>query len=508
MNEPTPSAAGKVYLVGAGPGDAKLITLRGIECLGQADLVLYDYLVNPHILRHASQARCVCLGRHGSGRILPQSSVNEIAIEEARLGHTVVRLKAGDPMVFARAAEELSALEAAGVAYEIVPGITAALAVGSYAGIPLTHRDAASAVAFVTGHQGENARTELDFAQLAAFPGTLVLYMGVTTAETWTRQLIQAGRSPQTPAAIVRRCSWADQMLVRCTLATVPEEIERLKLRPPAVVVVGDVVSSATATTWFTERALHGQRVVVTRPSEQADALTEPLIALGADVLVQPAIEIGPPPDWTAVDQALDELANFDWVVFSSANGVQRFLNRLFERGFDLRHLGACRLAVIGPGTAHRLSQYHLNVDLSPETYRAESLADALLSQAAAGARFLLIRASRGREVLAEELSAAGGNITQVVVYQSSDVTAADPQVASALAAGEIDWLTVTSSAIARSLVQLFGDQLRKTRLVSISPITTATLQELGFAVAAEAETYTMPGVIDALLAAHRQQCT
>lgn len=491
-----------MFLVGAGPGDAKLITLRGMECLAQADLVLYDYLVNPHILRHAPQAECICLGRHGTGRIMPQSSVNQLLVNEATAGRNIVRLKAGDPMIFARAAEELTALEAAGIPYEIVPGITAALAVGSYAGIPITHRDAASAVAFITGRQGDDASTPLDFAQLAAFPGTLVFYMGMTTAEAWTGELMAAGRSADTPAAIVRRCAWSDQLTVRCTLGTLAAEIKQRKLRPPAVIIVGDVVAAAVGGTWFTERPLHGRTVVVTRPGEQAEALAEPLIELGAEVLVQPAIDIGPPRDWAPVDAALDRLADFDWIVFSSANGVHRFLDRLLERGGDLRRLAGCRLAVIGPATAEHLASYHLRSDLAPETYRAEALAEALVPYAAKGEKFLLIRASRGREVLSEQLTTAGGDVTQVVVYQSSDVTEANVEVAEALAAGKVDWMTVSSSAIARSLAKLFGDDLQKTRLVSISPITTATLAELGYRVAAEAKVYTMPGMIEALLAA------
>ncbi len=321
---------GTVYLVGGGPGDPGLITLRGCQCLARADVVLYDYLVNPQILAHANpRAELVCLGRHGRDRILPQDEISARLVAHARAGRTVVRLKGGDPIVFAHAAEEITALERAGVPYEIVPGITAALAVGSYTGIPLTRGDDASAVALVTGRERDGKATELDYASLARFPGTLVFYMGVTTAEHWTGRLIAAGRSADTPAAIVRRCSLAGQQTIQCTLGSVADEIRTRRLRPPAVVIVGPVAALATGHNWFVERPLFGVRVLVTRAAHQVAELASALSDLGADVLAQPAIEIGPPADWAPVDQALGRLDQFDWLVFSSANGVRSLLERL-----------------------------------------------------------------------------------------------------------------------------------------------------------------------------------
>jgi uroporphyrinogen III methyltransferase/synthase len=496
-------SSGKVFLVGGGPGDPGLLTLRGAECLARADVVLYDYLVNPHVLGHVREgAELVCLGRHGRDRIMSQDEVNAAMIRHTLAGKNVVRLKGGDPIVFARISEEIAALEGAGVPYEIVPGVTAALAVGSYAGIPLTQGDAASAVALVTGHERDDKQqSALDYRALAAFPGTLVFYMGVTTAERWTAELIDAGKLADTPAAIIRRVSLADQQTIRCTLGTVAETIRERKLRPPALVIVGQVAAAATVHDWFSERPLFGRRVLVTRAAHQAPELVKMLSERGAGVINQPAIEIGPPDDWGPVDAALNRLDQFDWLVFSSANGVRSFLDRLLT-GRDLRALGSIKLAAIGPGSAEELARYHLRADIVPEEYRAESLAGALVGEASAGRRFLLVRASRGREVLAEQLRAAGGQVEQVVVYTNRDVATADPQVAELLSAGKIDWITVTSSAIARSLVKLFGDELRRARLVSISPITTATLAELGHNVAAEAQQYTMAGVVAALLAA------
>lgn len=494
-----PINRGKVFLVGGGPGDPGLITLRGAECIGRAEVVLYDYLINPHVLAHAhAAAELVCLGRHGRDRILSQAEINAEMVRYALAGKTVVRLKGGDPIVFARIAEELAALDAAGVPYEIVPGITAALAVGSYAGIPLTQGDAASAVALVTGHEREGKETALNYGALAAFPGTLVFYMGVTTAEHWTAALIAAGKPADTPAAIVRRVSHPDQQTVLCTLGMIVAELRSRRLRPPALVIVGAVAQTATRHDWFVERPLFGQKVVVTRAAHQAPELVTALGDLGAEVLVQPAIEIGPPDDWQPVDEALDRLDEFDWLVFSSSNGVRSLLDRLLKSR-DLRALGRVKLAAIGPGSAEELARYRLHADVVPGEYRAEALVDSLKAEAKLGKRFLLARASRGREVLAEDLLAHGGQVEQVVVYTSRDVRSPDEEIVRLLEAGKIDWITVTSSAIARSLASLLGDHLRRACLASISPLTSQTLRELGYEVAAEAQVYTMPGLVAAM---------
>lgn len=496
-------SVGKVYLVGAGPGDPGLITLRGWQCLARADAVVYDYLVNPRILGHARlDAQLICLGRHGRDRIMPQAEVCRRLVQLAREGKSVVRLKGGDPAVFAHAAEETSALEAAQIPYAIVPGISAALAVGSYAGIPLTHGETSSAVALVAGQErGGKPTPGLDYHALAVFPGTLVFYMGITTAAHWTTALISAGKSAHTPVAIVRRCSWPDQETIYCPLGDVPGEIESRRIRPPALVIVGPVAALTARHGWFVERPLFGVRVLVTRAEHQAPALTAALAELGAQVFEQPALKISPPDDWQPVDKALERLDQFDWLVFSSANGVRFLLDRLLEHR-DVRALGKLRLAAMGPGTAEELARYHLRSDVVPDEFRAESLADALRAEAVAGKRFLLARASRGREVLADELLAAGGKVDQIVVYASRDVAQLDPEIAALLGEGKIDWITVTSSAIARSLATLVGSALAKSKLASISPITSATLRELGFEPAVEAQSHSTGGLVEAICAA------
>jgi uroporphyrinogen III methyltransferase / synthase len=495
------SPQGKVFLVGAGPGDPGLITWRGVECLKQADVVLYDYLVNPVVLRHAKpKVELICLGRHGRDRIWSQAEINQQLVKLAREGQKVVRLKGGDPAIFGRLAEEVEALEAASIDYEIVPGITTATAAGSYAGIWITQRDTASAVAIITGHEGDSQHAPaLDYAALAKFPGTLVFYMGVTTAREWSNALIAAGKSAETPTAIVRRCSWPDQATIRCTLGTVSTDLAAAKLRPPVVIIVGDVAGLST-NSWFTRRPLFGKRVLISRPIDRADSLYQPLSELGAECSIQPAIEVQPPDDWAPVDAALARLSEFDWLVFSSVNGVQFLIERLVQTGGDLRRFAGVQLAAIGPGTAEELAKYHLRVDRQPpDVYRAEALAD-VLSPDAKGKRFFLARASRGREILAEKLQAAGGMIEQIVVYNSIDVAKPEPEIAAAMSAGKIDWVTVTSSAIARSLVRLFGEDLRKAKIVSISPVTSATLREIGFEPFVEAKAYTMQGVVNAIM--------
>jgi len=500
---------GKVYLVGAGPGDPGLITLRGARCLATADVVLYDYLINPRLLEHCRpDAIIICLGQHGRSRIWPQSEINEHLIHHARSGKRVVRLKSGDPAVFARGADEATALAEHGISFEMVPGVTAALAASSYAGIPITHRGLASAVALVTGREDDDkTQSAIDYGALARFPGTLVFYMGVTTAAHWTRQLIAAGKSSSTPVAVVRRVSFPDQFVLRSTLGELTNDLSAAKLRPPVIFLVGEVVDLAPTLSWFDRRPLFGRRVLVTRPIAQAEALRSPLEELGAEVLVQPAIAIEPPVSWEAVDKALTTLDLYDWIAFSSINGVRALLGRLPKLGLDLRALGNVRLAAIGPGTADELARHHLRADVVPAVYEAEALAESLVTRIAEQPvknRVLLVRASRGREVLADQLIAAQAHVEQVVAYRSTDIITPEPAIAEQLREGRIHWVTVTSSAIARSAARLFGDDLRQTKLASISPITSATLRELGFEPAAEATTYTMQGVVDAILTAEQ----
>lgn len=501
-----------MYFVGAGPGDPGLLTLRALQCLQKADLVIADRLVPPQILKYApAHAERILVG-HGISNCpfyvnYPSCQKNEVPtkiLQAAQTGKVVVRLKGGSSEIFGRLGEELAPLRQAGIPYEIIPGITAGLAAAAYAEIPLTDSDLCSAVALATGHQRPQKHgPPLDYQMLAQFPGTLVVYMGVSTAPEWSKALIQGGLSPQTPVAIVRGCCCPDQQTIRCQLGNLPETLAEHNVQPPAVIIVGEVVTRMPETSWFQARPLFGQRILLTRAEDQSQDLADQLAELGADVLIQPAIRITDPPDWQPVDEALAKVDQFDWVVFSSANGVRYFLDRLLQTGGDMRRLGRGRLAAIGPGTAAQLAQYHLRADLVPEEFRAEALAEALLQALgprAADSRVLLVRASRGRPVLAEMLQAAGVSVHQVVAYTSTDLTEPAPAIAQALADGRIHWVTVTSSSIARSLVRMFGPNLRKAKLASISPLTSAVLGELGYPPAVEAKQYTLPGLIEAIL--------
>ena len=494
-----------VYLVGAGPGDPGLITLRGVECLARADVVLYDYLVNPAILEHAAAtAELIPLGRRISGRGVTPDDITTRMIAFARAGKTVVRLKGGDPSVFGRGADEEHALREAGIPFEIVPGITTGLAVAAYCEIPITQQDDASAVALVTGRERDaKVVSHLDFGALASFPGTLLLYMGVTRAEEWSGALMAHGKSPDTPVAIVRWCTRAEQRQVRCTLGTAAHVIAEQHIRPPAVIVIGDVVARAPAVPWFEARPLFGTRVLVPGSPATSELLRARLTQLGADAVIEPAIRITHPPDWAPIDAALDGLDRYDWLVFSNAMGVDYFVGRLLARGGDVRRLGAVRVCAIGAGTADRLTRYHVTADLVSEGFGAESLARALLSSDGGGS-VLLIRSGRGGDGLVAALQAGGASVAAVAAYQSTDVTEPDPDVAAALAAGEIAWIAITSSSVARSVARLYGDAVRRARFASIGPLASATLRELGLEPAVEAVPSTTAGLVDAILRAGR----
>ncbi len=496
---------GAVYLIGAGPGDPGLITVRGAELLAKADIVLYDGLSNPELLQHAPKAEQICVGKHGKTRIWRQNEIIDEILRHAKAGKIVVRLKGGDPAVFARTAEEVEAVIEAGLPLEIVPGITAALAAGSFAGIPVTHRGLASAVALVTGHE-EPSKSEsaLDWDALAKFPGTLVIYMGVTTAESWTQALLQAGKAPDTPAALVRRCSLPDQQTIHCRLDEVAAQLNPAsRFRPPVIVILGAVTQLAKTMSWIQDRPLLGKTVLVTRPQGQAEALAKPLRDQGARVLLQPAIAIESPEDWKPVDSAIAQLSEYDMLIFCSHNGVQFFLNRLEERGEDMRALAGLEIGCIGKKTASALHQFHLQTDLLPDTFHAEAMANHI-GPRANSKRIMVIRASRGNDQLSRQLETLGADVTQVIAYQHSDVPECAASVEAAALNGEIDWVTVTSSATAQSLHHMFSESMNDMKIASLSPVTSKTLVDLGYSITAEANPYTIEALVEALVKAEK----
>ncbi len=505
------TGAARVALVGAGPGNPGLLTVRAVELLGRADLVLYDRLVPARLLDFApAEARRICVDSlHGTH---PERwpEIYRIAIDAARQGLRVVRLKGGDPFVFGRGGEEAESLRQAGIAYEIVPGVTAALGAGAFAGIPLTHRRHVSAVAFVTGHEKpDKTDSFLDWPALARFPGTLVVYMGMARLFHIVEQLIAHGRAADTPAAAVQWATTGRQRTVTATLLDLPAAVLRADLKAPSLVIIGSVVELRGELAWFESRPLFGQRVLVTRPRHQAGTTVARLEELGAVVSVLPTVEIRAPDDWSPVDRSLAQLERYRWLVFTSVNGVEAFLTRLRHVGRDLRALGSTQLAVIGPSTADALRRFHLEPDLMPTVFDSESLAEALLPHVA-GHRVLMARADRGRDVLRERLAKVA-EVEQIAVYSQVDTLDPNAEAMEALRQGEIDFITATSSNIARSLLcrldEASARRIRsgEIRLVSISPVTSAAIVEMGFPVAAEARVYTAESVIEAILTLRSQ---
>ncbi|EGF27824.1 uroporphyrinogen-III C-methyltransferase [Rhodopirellula baltica] len=499
LSETTP---GFVALVGAGPGHPGLLTLRGRECLQDCEVVLYDGLSNVEMLVHAPQAVHQCVGKHGQSRIWKQDEIIAEMIRHAKEGKRVVRLKGGDPAVFARTSEEVNALKAERIPFEIVPGITAALAAGSYAGIPITHRGIASAVALVTGHEEPGkAKSDLDWPALARFPGTLVIYMGVTTAKQWTDALIGSGKDPKTPCAILRRCSLPDQQKIQCRLDEVAGHLTPAsKFRPPVITIVGEVTGLAESMDWFSRRPLSGKNVLVTRPKDQADQLAKPLEELGANVIVQPAIKICAPDDWSEVDAAIDQIETFDSLVFTSRNGVKSFLDRLLEVGRDMRCLGGLKIAVVGDATAKVLATYHLRADWIPESFDADALLTTLQNAEPPLKSTLVVRTQRGRDVITDGLRASGTQVREVVTYENRDVPEMDPATRGKIDEQPLDWITLTSPATARNVHRWLGDSIGETRIAVISPLTAQTVRELGWRVDAVAASATMQSLTQAIL--------
>jgi uroporphyrinogen III methyltransferase/synthase len=495
-----------VFLVGAGPGNPGLLTLRAVECLARADVVIYDKLVPPRLLEYASAgAEQVCITELGGCHAQRYPAIHSALIDAARAGKCVVRLKGGDPFLFGRGGEEAEALRQAGIPFEIVPGVTAGLAACAYAGIPLTHRLHASAVALVTGHENPHkAESAVDWAVLARFPGTLVIYMGVSHLERIVRLLQEHGKPADSAAAVIQWGTTGEQQTVEAPLAKLPAAVQAAGLAAPAIIVIGPVVTLRRRLAWFEQRPLYGKRILVTRPRRQASELVRRLEELGAVPYLMPAVDIVPLQDWSGVDRCLDRLADYNWLVFSSANGVHALLGRLWETGRDLRALSPVRLAAIGPATAEALRSYHLAADLVPTAYRSEDLA-AGLKERVAGGRVLLARADRGRDLLRRELAEVA-HVDQVAVYSQVDAADFDMSILDCLRRGEIDYITLTSSNVARSLARVLDEPCRArihagdTRMVTISPVTSAAVKELGLPVSGEATTYTTAGVVEALV--------
>ncbi len=503
-------STGIVYLVGAGPGSPGLLTRSGAEAIGAADLVIFDHLIHDRLLHLCRpEAERIFAGKSRGKCPVPQEAINQLLVDHARQGKVVVRLKGGDPFVFGRGAEEVEHLATSGIPFRVIPGVTAGVGATSFAGLSITHREENSAVAFVTGHNEPDPTSDrLDWSAIALFPGTLVFYMGFRHHQAICRFLINQGKPSETPAALVCSGSLPTQQTIVGTLQNLPGQVAEAgsTVGPPSLLVVGSIVERRDRLAWFEHLPLFGSTILVTRPQSESNRSASDLEALGAEVLDAPMIRIEPIDNTEPLDRAIRRLETFDWLVFTSSNGVRFFLKRLEELGRDLRVLGHLKLAAIGPSTAASLTEARLRADLVPDSQRSEGMVEALRHEAA-GCRILLARADRGRTLLQDELAEVA-ELEQVPVYRNLDADSIPPEVIERITAGSVDWITLTSSAIARRLHQLLPIEAhasiiaQKTRLACMSPVTGETVRQLGWPVSVEGDPHTWEGLIEAIMKA------
>ncbi len=503
-----PKRPGKVFLVGAGPGDPGLLTLKGKECLEQADVVLYDYLANSVLLEHApATAQRIYVGRRGRGQYQDQADINRLLIERAKDGNVVVRLKGGDPFVFGRGGEEAEAVAAAGIDFDIVPGVTAAVAVPAYAGIPVTHRTLASTVTFVAGHEDPTKPAALlEWPKLASASGTLVFMMGMKNLPVIVGRLLSEGRPRETPVAAIRWGTKAAQQTIVGTLADIVARAEAAHLEPPTAIVVGEVVRLRGQLNWFETKPLFGKRIVLTRAQEQARAFSQLLAAYGAEPVEVPTIQIVPPPSWQAIDDALTRLTTYQWLIFTSVNGVKPFMERLHVAKKDARALANLRLCAIGPRTAQELGVYGLTPDVVPAEYQAEGVIAALAAVGVGGSRILIPRAEVAREILPEQLRALGATVDVIPVYRTIVPAVDVASLTQQLQDGQVAVATFTSSSTVRNFVEVFGGQdavrplLARVLIACIGPITARTAEEHGLTVRIMPSENTVPALAEAIV--------
>ncbi len=505
---------GTVYLVGAGPGDAGLLTLRGAELLRRADVVIYDVLVNPDLLRLAPPAaELICRGSRSASTALTQDQLNALMLAKAREGKCVVRLKGGDPYIFGRGGEEAEQLAAAHVPFEVVPGVSSIVAAPNYAGIPLTHRDHCSSFTVLTGHEDPDKEdSDLDFEQIARIPGTKVILMGLKRLRELADTLVARGMPPGTPVAIVRRGTTGQQQSVEGTLATIANLAAENKISAPAITIIGDVVKLRSKLNWFEQRPLFGQRVVVTRPRNQSGDFVRQLSELGADVLEIPTIRTAPPDRKQDIVDALLELNSYDWLVFTSPNGVTAFFDLFFKRFQDVRDIGGVRIAAIGPATAAILRNLHLQVDLMPDEAMASKIADAFARyESIENLKVCLLRAEVANPDLPKALEELGAIVDDIAVYKTVAETADPSGAAERLLAAGADWITFTSASTVEHFHARFGlpsllKKFPKMKLASIGPETSKAIRALELEPALEARQHTVEGLVGDMLRALRSQ--
>jgi uroporphyrinogen III methyltransferase/synthase len=504
---------GIVYLVGAGPGEPGLLTIKGRELLEKADVVIYDRLVNPSLISLVhSGAEVIYAGKSSADHKLAQEEINSLLVKRASRGQLVVRLKGGDPFVFGRGGEEILALAENKIPFEIVPGVTSAFAVPAYAGIPVTHRDFTSTVAIIAGNEDPAKEiSRVAWEKIATGVDALIFLMGMANLETIVKRLLENGRPPGTPVALIRWGTWAEQEVLTGTLADIAGRAAQAGFEPPVVIVVGEVVGLRDKLKWVENKPLFGKRVLVTRPAAQAGRLSFALRALGAEVLEFPAVKIVAPADYAPLDKALKEIEHYHWLIFTSVNGVQFFFQRLFQQEKDVRALAHVRLGVIGPATRRALQSYGLRADFMPAEYRAEAVAAGLAEIVHPGQRILLPRADLARPFLRAALADGGATVEEVVAYQTVMEGQNRDLVREYLHQGRIHLITFTSSSTVRSFTRLLGEPdlprlLAGVQIACIGPVTAKTAKETGLNVGIVAAEYTITGLVKAIVAKYFQE--
>ena len=493
---------GKVYLVGAGPGDLGLVTLRAKECIEQADVIVYDHLANPEMLGWACEdAEIIYAGKEAGKHAPKQDEINALLIEKAREGKQVVRLKGGDPFVFGRGAEEAKAVVDAGIAFEIVPGITSAIAGPAYAGIPVTNRAQNSHVTFFTGHE-DPAKTQssIDYAALAKLGGTQVMLMGVERIEAIAQRMMEQGARKDLPVALVRWATTGRQETLVGALENIAQRVADLGFEAPAVAVFGDVVALRENLSWYEKRPLSGKRIVVTRTRKQASELSNRLRALGAEIVELPTIRIEPPTDLREFAELVQDAHSYDWIVFTSPNGVEAFFEMFFKLYDDAREIGGVRIAAIGPATAQRVKDYHLHVDLQPEEFVAEAIVREFARQGGVeNLRILIARAEKARDVLPKELSGLGAIVDEGFAYRTVPETRDATGARRRLLEEGADLITFTSSSAVENFVALDLPWPKGMQVASIGPVTSKTAREQGLKIDIQARRYDIEGLVEAI---------
>ncbi len=507
-NEIKSTPKGKVFLIGAGPGHPKLITLRAIECIRDADVLIYDYLANQKFLQYApSGCEIIYAGKTSVHHTLHQHEINQLLIEKATEGKTVVRLKGGDPLLYGRGGEEACELARQGIEFEIVPGIPAATAAAAYAGIPLTHRHFASTVAFLTGHEGaDKTGPGVDWGKISTGAGTIVIYMGVGNLKENARKLMQHGRSPETPVALIRWGTTPEQKVLTATLADIYEKAHAARFKAPAIMVVGECVTLRENLKWAEKLPLFGRRIALTRERENAGAFSRELERLGAVIYYLPAIRIVPPENFDILDQAIRTIDDFDWIILTSANAVRFFLDRLIRQGRDVRDLKGVRICTVGTATARSLRARGISADLIPEEFKGEGVVEALLERGEVqGRKFLLPRAEKAREVIPDSLRKAGADVTVAPVYRNVPPGIDPKSLQEILVNRKADLIVFTSPSNVKNLMhavekQGLQDALAGIQIACIGPVTSAAVRKAGLRVSLEPEESTLTSVSQAIV--------